>query len=111
MDRFAPMPAPPYYAVIFANQASSTPDGYGDMAAKMAELARAQPGFIGLESSRDAEGFAITVSYWQDEAAIRAWRENVSHLAAQKVGKARWYEHYRLRVARVERAYEGPEGR
>ena len=111
MPDFAPLPEPPYYAVIFTNQASATPDGYGDMAAKMQELARAQTGFIGLESSRDADGFAITVSYWQDEAAIRAWRENVSHLAAQKAGKTRWYEHYRLRVARIERAYQGPEGR
>ena len=29
----------------------------------------------------------------------------------EKLGKERWYSHYELRVARVERAYDGPEGR
>ena len=33
------------------------------------------------------------------------------HLLAQKLGKTRWYKHYTLRVAKVERAYDGPEGR
>ena len=28
-----------------------------------------------------------------------------------KLGIERWYEHYELRVAKVERAYSGPEGR
>ena len=40
MSRFAPLPEPPYYAVIFANQASDQPEGYAEMAAKMQELAR-----------------------------------------------------------------------
>jgi hypothetical protein len=30
---------------------------------------------------------------------------------AQRLGKERWYSHYELRVAKVERAYSGPEGR
>jgi len=32
-------------------------------------------------------------------------------LVAQRLGKERWYSHYELRVAKVERAYAGPEGR
>lgn len=111
MSRFAPLPEPPYYAVIFANQASDTPDGYAEMAAKMAELAAKQDGYLGIESTRDADGFAITVSYWRDEAAIKGWRENLKHAAAQAFGKKNWYDHYILRVARVERSYDGPEGR
>jgi heme-degrading monooxygenase HmoA len=51
------------------------------------------------------------VSYWRDEDAIKSWRENVKHAAAQQTGKARWYERYSLRVAKVERQYEGPDGR
>ena len=30
---------------------------------------------------------------------------------AQKLGKEKWYSHYTLRVAKVERHYDGPEGR
>ena len=40
MSRFSKMPEPPYYAVIFANQASKTPEGYAEMAAAMGEIAK-----------------------------------------------------------------------
>lgn len=108
---FAATPEPPYYAVIFTNQASDDTGGYGDMAARMVELAAEQDGFLGVETTRDAGGFAITVSYWRDEAAIAGWKAKAEHLAAQRMGIGRWYAHYELRVAKVERAYSGPAGR
>jgi heme-degrading monooxygenase HmoA len=111
MRKFSPLPEPPYYAVIFTNQASSDMIGYLEMAEMMDQLASTQEGYIGRESARDTEGFAVTVSYWRDEAAIKNWRENIKHAAAQQTGKARWYERYSLRVAKVERQYEGPDGR
>jgi len=111
MSRFAPMPDPPYYAVIFTAQRKGVDDGYDAMADKMGALAAVQPGYIGVESTRDAEGLGITVSYWRDEAALLNWKQVSTHLLAQKLGKSRWYEFYTLRVTRVERGYEGPEGR
>lgn len=111
MSRFAPLPDPPYYAVIFTAQRQGPDAGYGAMADKMAALAAEQPGYIGAESTRDADGLGITISYWADEAALKAWKEVAAHLLAQKLGKERWYEYYTLRVAKVERAYEGPTGR
>ena len=47
----------------------------------------------------------MTVSYWQDEASIQAWREHPEHLEAQRLGKERWYADYHLCIAKVERAY------
>lgn len=111
MSRFAPLPDPPYYAVIFASQRRDGDHGYMAMTARMESLAAAQPGYLGIESTRDADGFGITVSYWVDETSLRAWKTVAEHALAQKLGKDRWYRHYTLRVARVERAYEGPEGR
>jgi len=111
MADFAPMPEPPYYAVIFAAQRTAGDAGYGAMADRMSELARAQPGNIGVETTRNEAGFGITVSYWQDEASILAWKARAQHLVAQKMGKERWYTHYTLRVAKVERQYSGPEAR
>ena len=111
MSRFAPLPKPPYYAVIFTAQRRDKDLGYGEMAARMATLAAEQPGYLGVESTRDAAGLGITVSYWADEAALKNWKQVTEHLLAQKLGKTRWYDHYTLRVAKVERAYEGPEGR
>lgn len=110
-ERFAKTPAPPYYAVIFTSQRTDGDDGYGAMAAAMHELALAQPGCLGAESTRDEHGLGITVAYFKDEAAVLAWRNHAKHQLAQKLGKERWYSHYELRVAKVERAYSGPEGR
>ena len=70
-----------------------------------------QPGYLGVESVRDGSALGITVSYWKDEPSIRSWKNQVDHLVAQHRGKQDWYEHYELRVARVERAYSGPTGR
>ena len=108
---FARTPEPPYYAVIFTNLLSADDAGYAAMGEAMFDLALAQPGCLGAESVRGANGFGITVSYWRSEADIVAWKAEAQHVAAQKHGIARWYAHYELRVSRVERAYCGPAGR
>ena len=110
-DGFASTPEPPYYAVIFTSQRTAGENGYDAMAQAMYELALEQPGCLGAESTRGEDGLGITVSYFVDEASIRAWKENSRHLVAQQLGKDRWYSHYELRVAKVERAYAGPVGR
>jgi heme-degrading monooxygenase HmoA len=71
----------------------------------MVELSMASPGFLGIESARDAQGFGITVCYWRSEADIAAWRAHAEHQQAQAQGHAQWYAHFELRVAKVERAY------
>lgn len=105
---FAQTPAPPYYAVIFSSQRTKSDGGYEKMAERMVELAAQQPGFLGVESVRGTDGFGITVSYWSSAEAISTWKANVEHLVAQEIGKRTWYEHYELRVAKVERAYGKP---
>lgn len=102
---FAKTPEPPYYAVIFSSLRSEGNHGYGPMAERMMELACCQPGFLGAESVRGADGFGITISYWLSEEAIAAWKAHADHKLAQDVGKRVWYADYQLRVAKVERAY------
>ena len=70
---FARTPPPPYCAVIFSSVRTPGDTGYDAMAQRMAELAAQQPGYLGAESVRNAEGEGITVSYWTDEAAATAW--------------------------------------
>ena len=89
--RFAKTPQPPYWAVIFTNQRSTADTGYADMAARMVELAGQQPGFLGAESTRDADGLGITVSYWESEKAIADWKANAEHQIAQRMGRSEWY--------------------
>jgi len=105
MNRIAPTPKPPSYAVIFTSiRTPDRPEEYAAMATAMHALAERQPGFLGVESAR--EGLGITVLYWRDEASILAWKRAGDHLAAQRLGRERWYAVYSVRVARVERAYD-----
>jgi heme-degrading monooxygenase HmoA len=101
---FASLPPGPCYAVIFSSTRTPGDQGYGRMADLMVEMAARQPGFLGIESARGADGFGITVSYWSSREAIAAWRDVAEHRAAQALGRERWYEHFELRVARVEAA-------
>lgn len=109
MSGFAKTPEPPYYAVIFTSTRTSVDEGYGAVADRMVELASQQPGFLGVESSRGADGLGITVSYWSSLEAISAWKANGEHRVAQANGHKKWYEHFETRIARVERAYPGPK--
>ncbi|MFD1827058.1 antibiotic biosynthesis monooxygenase family protein [Mumia zhuanghuii] len=104
----ADTPEPPYTAVIFTSLRTDGDRGYAVMAARMDELAREQPGFLGIEAARD--GLGITVSYWRDDAAAARWKQVAGHLVAQQRGRDVWYEDYRVRVATVTREY-GPETR
>jgi len=102
---FAETPNPPYYAVIFSAQRAEGDNGYTAMAARMEELAAEQPGYLGIESARRADGFGITVSYWDSLEAIAAWRANAEHQLAQEEGKRNLYTRFEIRIARVERAH------
>ncbi len=104
MTELARTPAGGYYAVIFTSTRTPGDQGYAEMAARMDALAAQQPGYLGVESARD-EGLGITVSYWESEAAIAAWKRHAEHLMAQASGRSTWYEHFQVRVAKVERSY------
>lgn len=100
------LPVVPYYAVIFSNRRTETDEaGYAAAAQRMMELAAEQPGYLGAESARGGDGFGITVSYWESEDAIAAWKHHAEHAETRRRGHERWYQSFTLRVAKVERAY------
>ncbi len=106
---FARTPDPPYYAVIFTSTRTAVDEGYEAVAGRMVELAALQPGFLGVESTRGADGLGITVSYWSSLDAIAAWKSQAEHRIAQTHGRRKWYQHFETRIALVERAYSGPD--
>lgn len=79
--------------------------GYGATSERMVELAARQPGYLGIESARAADGVGITLSYWRGPDDIRAWKAVEEHRQAQQRGRGEWYGRYRTRVALVERDY------
>lgn len=93
-------------AVIFSSQRSGRDQGgYDAAAAAMDTLAAMQPGYRGMVSARGPDGFGITVSYWADDAAARAWRDHPDHAVIRDLGRTRWYDRYTIDVASVERNY------
>jgi heme-degrading monooxygenase HmoA len=103
VSTIAKTPEPPYYAVIFTSTRTSVDEGYGDTAERMVALATEQPGFLGVESARGADGLGITVSYWDSEEAIANWKRQAEHRIAQGHGYGKWYSEFFTRVAKVER--------
>lgn len=93
-------------AVIFLSGRSDTdPEGYGQAAEAMADAATQMPGYLGLESARGDDGVGITISWWRDEAAAIAWRDDPDHARIREQGREIWYDWYRVIVATVDRAY------
>lgn len=80
---------------------------YLERAAQLAPLLALVDGFISIErfSSMSDPAKVLSLSFWRDEDAVRAWREQEQHRAAQVAGRAGVFEHYRLRVAAVVRDY------
>jgi len=98
-------------AIIFSNQRSDAdPEGYQAMAQRMVDLARKQPGYLGIESVRDDAGRGITVSYWKDRASALAWKAVDEHLTAQSQGQKEWYRSYVVRVSRIDAEYGPVDG-
>lgn len=93
-------------AVIFtAVRTDNDADGYGAAAEAMERLAAAQPGYRGFIGARGSDGLGIAVSYWADEAAAIAWRDDLDHARIREAGRARWYQRYEVTVSTVTRGY------
>ena len=80
---------------------------YFDLAASLkADLERID-GFISIErfESLTTKGKYLSLSFWRDEEAVRAWRNLQAHRRAQAKGRGGVFADYRLRVASVVRDY------
>lgn len=103
------LPCPPAGAVAVVFVSQRTHDdaaGYNAAADDMERLAALQPGYMGFVAARGSNGVGIAVSYWQDDAAARAWRDQPDHARIREFGRARWYDAYALSVSTVERSYD-----
>ncbi|MDC8774220.1 antibiotic biosynthesis monooxygenase family protein [Roseateles albus] len=80
---------------------------YLDLAAELRPLLAQIDGFISIErfSSMSEPGKLLSLSFWRDEAAVRAWRNLEQHRSTQALGRSQVFADYRLRVAEVQRDY------
>lgn len=95
-------------AVIFeVEPAAGAMEAYLEHAARLKPLLAGMDGFISVErfQSLNKPGKLVSLSFWRDEASVRAWRECAEHRATQEAGRAGLFAAYRLRVAAVLRDY------
>ena len=95
-------------AVIFEAQPHpGRRDAYLDAAARLRPLLEKIDGFVSIErfESLTAPGKILSLSFWRDEEAVRAWRNVEEHRRIQAAGRQSILADYRLRVAAVIRDY------
>jgi heme-degrading monooxygenase HmoA len=83
---------------------------YFELAAILLKEVEKIDGFISVErfESISNPGYYVSLSTWQDMAAVNRWREQLDHSQAQNEAKTRkLFLNYRIRVAEVVRDY-GP---
>jgi len=82
-------------------------DAYLALAAALRADLEQMDGFISVErfESLSEPGKLLSLSFWRDEEAVRAWRNRPDHRATQAKGRAGVFRDYRLRVAAVMRDY------
>src|SRR5262245_60439079 len=90
--------------ILIAFRSRLTDAAGADYVAAARELearAREAPGFVDVRSYTAADGERLTLVWWQDAESLKAWRHLPRHVEAQRAGRARWYEYYRIEVAEV----------
>ncbi len=95
-------------AVIFeVTPSADGRDRYLQLAAELKPLLQEIDGFLSIErfQSLSDPGKLLSLSFWRDEDAVRAWRRLEAHREAQSEGRAGVFADYRLRVAAVLRDY------
>ncbi|OAP40812.1 antibiotic biosynthesis monooxygenase [Sinorhizobium glycinis] len=95
-------------AVIFeVLPAEEKRDTYLGLAADLRPLLDDIDGFISIErfQSLADPNKLLSLSFWRDEEAVKAWRNGAEHRAAQAAGRAGVFADYRLRIAAVVRDY------
>ncbi|MFP2165539.1 antibiotic biosynthesis monooxygenase family protein [Enterobacter ludwigii] len=100
-------------AVLFEAQAAPAHQArYLQLAAELKPLLADIDGFIDIErfQSLTTNGKILSLSWWRDEEAVRRWKQNVFHQAAQREGREAIFTYYRIRVAQVVREYASETG-
>jgi heme-degrading monooxygenase HmoA len=95
-------------AVIFeVVPAPGQRDRYLEVAASLKDQLTSTPGFISIERFQSLVNpdKILSLSFWENESAVVAWRNTLAHRQAQALGRRAVFADYRLRVVSVMRDY------
>jgi heme-degrading monooxygenase HmoA len=95
-------------AVIFeVEPAAGKREAYLGIATDLRPLLDGIDGFLSIERFQSLvdPNRILSLSFWRDEEAVKAWRNTQEHRQAQKAGRGGIFADYRLRIAHVVRDY------
>lgn len=82
-------------------------NSYFEIAAMLKPQLAEIEGFISIErfqSLSNPEKY-LSLSFWQNEAAVKQWKSNIDHQAAQNKGKSELFNQFRIYVGHIVRDY------
>lgn len=83
-------------------------EAYAELAPKMVELAKQQPGFLSMKTYTAADGERVTIAEFESDEAVQAWRNNAIHQDAQERGRTDFYAEYVSQTCEVIRESRFP---
>lgn len=93
------------YSSTFIVRAGQYDDEFHRLDQRIAEAARAIPGYLGEETWENAQsGLIQNIYYWETEQALLELIHHPSHREA-KSKQSRWLDGYRVVIAKVMREY------
>ncbi len=73
-------------------------NGYGELAVRMEDRARAMPGFIDFTTFTAPDGERVSVIVFDTIAHQHAWRDDPEHRVARQRGRDAFYSEYSISV-------------
>jgi heme-degrading monooxygenase HmoA len=83
-------------------------EAYAELAPKMVELAKQQPGFLSMKTYTAADGERVTIAEFESDEAVLAWRNNAIHQDVQERGRTELYAEYVSQTCEVIRESRFP---
>ena len=80
-------------------------EDYATMADEMLTRAHTMPGFVDFKSFQAKDGEHLSVIWWESQETLRQWAIDARHVVAQRLGREKWYQYFRLEIAEVVRSY------
>jgi heme-degrading monooxygenase HmoA len=68
---------------VFTTVRTEEQSGYSETNARMEDLVKDVPGFLGMDHAQTPGGLGITVGYFRNADALSEWRTNAEHRAAR----------------------------
>ena len=78
---------------------------YEETDARMAALAASMPGFVSYTPCTSANGEDVAIVEFESHESVAAWKAHPEHREAQRLGRERWFDEYRITVCDAVRDY------